>query len=716
MRIFIIALIFTYINSSFGQSSAAYEKAGDKASKQGNYYEAMMLYMKAIEFNSTGELTEKVGMMAFKSHSFEIAKKYFTEIIQQKKWRKKYPEATYYLAETEKYLGNYNYALDLFNTYKNENQNGEFNNKAIVNIKDLSNINKLPNDTTVELKRLDKVNTEFSDFAAIQVGDSLIFSSLRFQFSIDKKSPKRIFSKILLAKPNEKGKVINNLDPKDTIHFAHYTTNLERNKIIFTKCIYLDDNEIQCNLYESKLEKNGKWSKPTKLDFPINERGFTTTHPQIVFDSSEQKEYLFFVSNRTGGKGKLDIWKAKLLDKYYEAPKNLTEINTIENDITPFFDLKSKSLYFSSLGHGGFGGYDIFRYNSDKKIENIGKPYNSSLDDVYYSISPKNEYIYLSSNRPGSLYLDKNNQTCCYDIYQSKISNPKEIVNQDITKKDSLISKTIITTQNEQFIKKDSIIIATVESPKTKKTTTENKLTQATPIQQEEKQKVVIEKTKVQPKIVVENKVSKEVKIAEPIKNQSIEKSELNTLLPISLYFDNDEPDKRTLETTTIKNYEETYFYYRQKKDFFKTEFQAPNNIQVTDNQLLLIDNFFDNDVDPGMQKLNQFAEALYEKLSTNRTVEVYIKGFTSPRATSEYNQSLAQRRIHCVKNYFKVWHFGALQKYIKSGNLKILEKPLGETTSPSDVSDDLENMPASVYDVKASKERRVEIVETKEF
>jgi len=716
MRIFIIALFFTYINSSFGQSSAAYEKSGDKASKQGNYYEAMMLYMKAIEFNSTGELTEKVAKMAFKSHSYETAKKYFTEIIQQKKWIKKYPDATYYLAETEKYLGNYNEALELFKKYQIENPKGEFTKNVRANIKDLSNINNLPNDTSILIKKLDKVNSEYSDFAAIQIGDSLIFSSLRFQFSNDKKSPKRIFSKIMVAKPNEKGKVINNLDPKDTIHSAHFTTNLERNKIIFTKCIYLDDNEIQCNLYESRLEKNGKWSKPAKMDFPINERGFTTTHPQIVFDSSEQKEYLYFVSNRSGGKGKLDIWKSKFLDKYYDTPKNLAEINTIENDITPFFDMNSKSLYFSSLGHGGFGGYDIFRYNSEKKIENIGKPYNSSLDDVYYSISPKNDNIYLSSNRSGSLYLDKNNQTCCYDIYQSKISDPKVTVNQDIVKNDSLITKTIISNQNEISIQKDSIIIANVGSPKTEKTTSKNIITQPTPNRQVEKQKVLIEKNKVEKKVIVENKVSKDVKITEPIKNQSIAKSELNTLLPISLYFDNDEPDKRTLETTTIKNYEETYFYYRQKKDFFKTEFQAPNNFQVTDNQLHLIDNFFDNDVDPGMQKLNQFADALYKKLSNNRSVEVYIKGFTSPRATSEYNQSLAQRRIHCVKNYFKIWHFGALQKYIKSGNLKILEKPLGETTSPSDVSDDLENMPASVYDVKASKERRVEIVETKEF
>ena len=113
------------------------------------------------------------------------------------------------------------------------------------------------------------------------------------------------------------------------------------------------------------------------------------------------------------------------------------------------------------------------------------------------------------------------------------------------------------------------------------------------------------------------------------------------------------------------------------------------------------------------MEKLNNFSAQLYQKLNTGKTIEIYIKGYTSPRATSEYNFSLAKRRINCVNNHFKVWNFGALQKYIKSGALIISEKPLGETTAPSDVSDDLENLPASVYDVKASRERRVEIVET---
>jgi hypothetical protein len=55
--------------------------------------------------------------------------------------------------------------------------------------------------------------------------------------------------------------------------------------------------------------------------------------------------------------------------------------------------------------------------------------------------------------------------------------------------------------------------------------------------------------------------------------NQNNTKGNLNSLLPITLYYDNDEPDKRTIETTTLKNYQDTYHYYRQKKELFKTEF-----------------------------------------------------------------------------------------------------------------------------------------------
>lgn len=718
MRYLFYLLIFIIQYTSFGQSSAAFEKEGDKAFNKGNFYEAMMHYKSALEFSTNSDLYSKVGMAAFQSHSYNIAEIYLSKIIANKKLNRNYPDAAFYLAETYKYLGNYEQAKTLYSQFQNSNSlNKNLIEKSLQTVNEINQFGTIPNDTTVKLKKMEKINSEFSDFAPIKIGDSLYFSSMRFLYSNDKHTPKRVFAKIMLAKEDEKGKVINQFDPKDSTHVAHLTMNNSKDKIIFTKCIYLNDNEIQCNLYESHIEKNGKWSKPYKLDFPINENRITTTQPQIVYDSTDQKEYLYFVSNRAGGKGKLDIWKAKLLDNYYDKPINISEVNTAENDITPFYDSKEKTLYFSSLGHGGLGGFDIFKMASDKKITNLGLPYNSCLDDLYYSESAKKDRIYLSSNRPGSLYLDKNNQTCCYDIYQAKLDNPKPIPTISVAKVDTFEQKLVVPAieKERKKVEKTTIetpIIADVDSPNIKKIITTKSV-----IQNPEPTKVVEVKKDALTNIVVKTEPNT-LKNTTPNKkeilvNQTNTKENLNTLLPITLYYDNDEPDKRTVETTTLKNYQDTYHYYRQKKELFKTEFLSNKKESENESIVKAIDDFFENEVELGMEKLNNFSAQLYQKLNSGKTIEIFIKGYTSPRATSEYNFSLAKRRINCVKNHFKVWNFGALQKYIKSGALIISEKPLGETTAPSDVSDDLENLPASVYDVKASRERRVEIVET---
>ena len=108
------------------------------------------------------------------------------------------------------------------------------------------------------------------------------------------------------------------------------------------------------------------------------------------------------------------------------------------------------------------------------------------------------------------------------------------------------------------------------------------------------------------------------------------------------------------------------------------------------------------------------FSNILLKRLNDGDQVEIFLKGYTSPRAKTDYNLFLSKRRISCVRNHFKTHADGIFKQFLKSGQLIISEKPFGETTASQKISDDLNDQRNSIYSVEASIERRVEIVEIK--
>lgn len=165
------------------------------------------------------------------------------------------------------------------------------------------------------------------------------------------------------------------------------------------------DGLSNLRLYSSKLE-NGKFSIITEL--PFNDKNYNHIHPTISSDGNT----LYFVSDMPGGYGGLDIYKAtRNGDGTWTTPINLGEkVNTTEQEGFPF--LLGDKLYFSSKGHLGFGGYDIFVTAISNDVtysnpQNIGKPYNSSKDDIAYIADKDGMTGYLSSNRDSENGIDK---------------------------------------------------------------------------------------------------------------------------------------------------------------------------------------------------------------------------------------------------------------------------------------------------------------------
>lgn len=190
--------------------------------------------------------------------------------------------------------------------------------------------------------------------------------------------------------------------------------------LFFTGC-NRPDGLGSCDLYVSKKE-NGNWSEPFNLGPGINTRGWES-QPAISADGKT----LYFVSNRAGGQGSYDIWKAELeADGKWSAPENLgPDINSPFDEGAPYLHADNKTLYFSSNGWPGFGKNDIYKSVIDKngqwsKPENLGPAINNYLDQRSFHVSLDGSIAHLASQ-------DNNRQWDIYSFLFPKEQQPPAI-------------------------------------------------------------------------------------------------------------------------------------------------------------------------------------------------------------------------------------------------------------------------------------------------
>lgn len=208
----------------------------------------------------------------------------------------------------------------------------------------------------------------------------------------------------------------------------------DRKKYYYTIC---DPN---CAIYVSKVV-NGKFTPSIRLNENINPK--FDVHHDLIWNAqptlSPRADTMLFVSKRSGGKGLHDIWMCVNVDKKgieenWGPAINVKTLNSPGIEIAPYWDDITNQVYISSNGHIGFGGLDVYRTSGRKreKLENIGLPFNSSRDDIYFILG--HEKGYLVSNRKGGIGLT--------DIYTFN-RTPKEAVIAKITKSETFSYKQI---------------------------------------------------------------------------------------------------------------------------------------------------------------------------------------------------------------------------------------------------------------------------------
>lgn len=160
-----------------------------------------------------------------------------------------------------------------------------------------------------------------------------------------------------------------------------------------------------CELYCLRRTEDG-WAAPERLPAYINWAGGTAMFPHVSHAGGI--EYLYFSSNRPGGQGGLDLYVSERLvgaeEMDFSFPQNLgSHINTGADEVTPFYDAHTETLWFSSLGHISMGGMDIFYSTGNgrnwTKPKNAGTPINSPADDYFFVLKKDGSGSFLSSNR-----------------------------------------------------------------------------------------------------------------------------------------------------------------------------------------------------------------------------------------------------------------------------------------------------------------------------
>jgi len=275
------------------------------------------------------------------------------------------------------------------------------------------------------------VNTKYADFGTTYYGtDSVVFASPRSKRSIVKniwKPNEQPYLDLYIGLVSGEGEIVGKHKVKGNVNTKFHEADVEFTKdlktVYFTSNNFINNvakNDIEgvlkLQLFKATVKADGEWTDIVKL--PFNSDQFSTGHPAL----SEDDKKLYFISDRPESIGKTDIYVVNVnADGTYGEPKNLgSKINTKEKEMFPFVNDDSV-LYFSSTGHKGKGGLDVFAVklydNSVSEILNLGTPINGAADDFAFIL--KQNKGYFSSNRKEGMGDD--------DIYSFNVESPLRI-------------------------------------------------------------------------------------------------------------------------------------------------------------------------------------------------------------------------------------------------------------------------------------------------
>ncbi|MBL4643251.1 MAG: OmpA family protein [Flavobacteriaceae bacterium] len=438
MKKYITVVLLLSLTASFGQR----KYSADKYYEEFAYVKSAELYKKIVQKgDSTKHVLSRLGDSYYFNSNTKEAEIWYKKLFQNYK-NDSISELYYFrYAQSLKSNGNYKES-DAWLLKMNSIRSNDSRVSSLVNQPNY--VNKYLNVTQkfVKIHNLSS-NSKYSDYGAFSMGNKVLFSSTRpklnttdAQIYVWNEQPyynvyqaeRVIFSTDKNINFSDLKSVKKLMDISSPYHDASAILTKDGNTMYFTRDNYdgkklqNDENKVtHLKLYTAKLI-DGVWSGIKEL--PFNSDAYSTGHPALSLD----EKTLFFTSDMPGGFGATDIYKVAIKPNgAFGEPKNLgNTINTEGNEMFPFVG-SDRQMYFSSNGHIGLGGLDVFKINlevANDKVINLGSPINSPKDDFSFTVNYEDKIGYFSSNRTGGKGDD--------DVYSFVVKDKPPVCKQQI--------------------------------------------------------------------------------------------------------------------------------------------------------------------------------------------------------------------------------------------------------------------------------------------
>ena len=391
----IFVMLFAGALTSWGQSARETLKKGESLYVTKQYGKALDVYLQGLKKHpKDARLNFRTGLtylsMPAKAESLRYLQAAFT--INPSVDENIY----YYLGLSYQSNKQFQKALEFFGEHKKRHPNAnDAVEKRISQVHFADSAMRSPSGAVVE--NVGKaINSSFHEYSPLVSpdGNTMIFTSNR---PTDGVPSAKLYEDIYISKRvNNQFTKPTKISPNINIRFNDAAASLSRDGK--TLIIYYEYGGG--DIYISQLKGN-EWSKPIPLNQNVNSPASWETSAFVTADGKQ----LYFTSNRAGGMGSLDIYVSEMeITGDWGKARNLgSAINTSGREDSPAVDADGKTLFFSSDGHRGMGGMDIFRSELKdgkwQKPVNLGYPINSVEDDSFFGLTGDRRKAFFSSMR-----------------------------------------------------------------------------------------------------------------------------------------------------------------------------------------------------------------------------------------------------------------------------------------------------------------------------
>jgi len=397
-------------------------QTAEESLAKGDYYSALDWFEQAYKEKRDPEIAYKIALLHLTLRDYARAETQLSRLLTTNLRGVRPPaEAYFYYGQVLKMNGKTREATEAFQKYMAEGKDQNKISMAQVELDGIKMMDDLnPNKGIAVVNVGTLVNSPFTESSALQAEDG----SLYF-ISFQKKAPivqdgkdNDYFSKIYTSTKDKDGKWAKPTALPDAInrpntHSGHVSLSPDGKSMVFTRAVLVNNEVSETRLYASSKTASG-WTPAQEVKTPTGD--FQIRYP--AFGRMFDREVLFFSSNMPGTKGGYDIFYAHFDGETLGDIINMgPAFNSEGDEISPFYT--RTKFYYSSNGLPGMGGFDIFSSEwtgtEFAAPVNMGRNFNTSVDDMFFTLNPDGNTGFLVSNRPGTRSLKS--KTCCDDIF-----------------------------------------------------------------------------------------------------------------------------------------------------------------------------------------------------------------------------------------------------------------------------------------------------------